>query len=101
MTALAFFASRPGRPSVLGTVDLGARSFGSVPVVRWSRRGEAGEVDATAEDETGGARAGRDGRGAEVLYPTSGGNPLAELRSELDLSPLQRSPHLQVVGAFT
>src|SRR4051812_36104658 len=27
VTASAFFASRPCRPSVLGTVDLGARSF--------------------------------------------------------------------------
>ena len=101
VTALAFFASRPGRPSVLGTVDLGARSFWSVPVVRSSRCGEAGEVITKAGDETGGASAGRDGRGAEVLQPTSGGRPSAELRSEQDLSPLQRSPHLQVVGAFT
>src|SRR4051812_34270814 len=48
VTASAFFASRPGRPSVLGTVDLGASSFGSVTAVRWSRNGERGEVNTKA-----------------------------------------------------
>ncbi len=63
------------------------RSFESVTVVRLSRSGEAGELNTKAGDETGGASAGRDGRGSEVLQPTSGGGPSAELRSEQDLSP--------------
>jgi hypothetical protein len=35
------------------------------------------------------------------IGPAFGGKTSAKLRSEEDLSPLQRSPHLQVVGAST
>ncbi len=82
VTALAFFASRPGRHSVLGTADLGARSFWSGSVGRLSGCGEVGEALTAAGDETGGALAGKDGTGVEVLQPTSGGRPSAELGSE-------------------
>src|SRR5829696_1350763 len=82
VTALAFLASRQGRPSVLGTGDLGARSFWSVLDVRSSRGVEAVESIPKAWDATGGAWAGGDGRGAGFLQPTSGGIPWAELGSE-------------------
>jgi hypothetical protein len=101
VTALAFFASRPVRLSALGTGALGARWFWSGSVGRLSGCGEAGEAITKAGDEMGGALSGKDGTGVEVLQPTSGGSPSAELRSEQDLSPLQRSHHLQVVGGFT
>ena len=87
VTALAFFASRPVRLTALGTDDPGARSIWSGSVGRWSGCGEAGEAIPTAGDETGGASAGRSGTGVEVLQPTSGGRPSAELGSVQDLSP--------------